>query len=725
MLIRVQGEFLDFNEEIEVEKQIKLFEDISTTDGDFSYQFDLPKTLNNTRILQNPFPDNISKPVYQRIYADLLSNSGAELYKGYLRIERVTNVYSASFFAGNNNWFAMITGLLSDLDLDRYDVEQTEENIIASWSATEGVVFPLLDNGGLTTRSYPEVKIEDFVGAFYVKTIFAKIFTEAGIKIQGELLEDWRFQNIVSLSNSKDQEGIDARTSFVEKNAVQVLPFQSSEKVTWDNDSTLPYFDGASNLFDLPNSQYDPDLKMIVNVDVTLAYYGTGFAGLLIMEIRVNGVVVRLTAVGAPSDTEVTASLNVSISLNAGDILSIHVVQTNADGDAGDLRRGTIKITPTYLYKIFGRSAVPTWTKQQFVSNILRMFNVLASYNEGTATLTLNLFEKIKDKAPIDLSEYISEVEVDYSDFVSDYGQNSVFGYKQVEFEELDEYNKGKYFKYGQGVIEVNNEFISPEETVIESDFSNPVAYKSAVFDMSMEKTNLIELEEGESTTFEGVGNDGLGNASFDLATQIFIVGDLVRIKDSSNAVYNGDWVVSSLPFSGGDIALSGVAFSTTATGTAVKLNYKYSNAEDVFLFVNAPDYPVLNFSGATIYMANETYYPLNISNIALAYFDLINTGKRVNRDFIYSLSFGGIDDPLHYQTTMIESYFRLFARVLNDPVKLLATSHLPYGVFTSIDFLSPITVKTLESTNQYYLNRITGFKESYKSSELNLIKLP
>lgn len=725
MMIRVSGEFLDFNEEIEVEKQIKLFEDISTTDGDFSYQFELPKTLNNTRILQNPFPDNISKPVYQRINADLLSNSGAELYKGYLRIERVTNVYAASFFAGNNNWFAEITGLLSDLDLDRYDVEQTEENIIASWSATEGIVFPLLDNGGLITRSFPEVKIEDFVGAFYVKTIFSKIFTEAGIKIQGELLGDWRFQNMISLSNSKDQEGIDARTSFVEKSVLQVLPFQSTEKVTWNNDSTLPYFDGASNNFDLSNSQYVADLKMIVKVDATLTYFGTGFFGILIMEIRVNGAVVRNTGVGAPAGTEVTISMNVSISLNAGDILSIHVIQSNADGDAGDLRRGTIKITPTYLYKIWGRSAVPTWTKQQFVSNILRMFNVLASYNEGTATLTLNLFEKIKDKTPVDLSEYISEVESDYTDFIADYGQNSVFSYKQVEFEELDAYNKGKYFKYGQGVIEVDNEFISPQENIIESDFANPVAYKNAVFDMSMEKTNLIELEEGESTTFEGVGNDGLGNASFDLAQQIFIVGDLVRIKDSTNAIYNGDWVVSSLPFSGGDIALSGVPFSTTATGAVVKLNYKYSNAEDVFLFINAPNYSVPNFSGATIYLANETYYPLAISNIALAYFDLINTGKQVSRDFIYSLSFGGIDDPLHYQTTMIQSYFRLFSRVLNDPVKLLATSHLPYGVFTGIDFLSPVTIKTLESSNMYYMNRITGFKESYKPCELNLIKLP
>jgi hypothetical protein len=724
MMIKVNNEFLDFDEEIEVEKQIKLFEDISTTDGDFSYAFDLPKTLHNTRILQNPFPDNISKPVYQQIPAQLLSDSGAELYDGYLRVEKVNRVYQCSFFGGNNNWFARITGLLSDLDLSSYDIEQTVENVVASWSNTEGIVFPLLDNGGLITRSYSEVKLEDFVGAFYAKTIFGKVFTEAGIKIQGELLEDWRFQNMITVKNSKDKTGIDARTSFVEKNAVQVLPFSVSQKVTWDNDSTLPYFDGASNLFDLPNSQYVPDLKMIINVQVSMTYYGTGFGGLLILEIRVNGTAIRFIATGAPSDTEVTISLNATVSLDAGDILEIHMVQINADGDAGDLRRGTIKITPTYIFKTFGNTAVPNWTKQQFVSNILRMFNVLASFNEGTSTLTLNLFEKIKDKEPIDLSEYISETEVDYSEFVSDYGQNSRFGYKEVEFEELKTYNQGQFFKYGQGVIEVNNDYIEPDTDTLESDFSNPIAYQSAVFDMSIEKTNLIELEEGESTTFEGVGDDGLGNASFDLANQIFIVGDLVRISDSSNAIYNGDWVVSSTPFSGGDIALSGVPYNTTATGTVTKLNYKYSSSEDVFIFLFLPNYQVSKFSGAQIFLSNETYYPLQITNVGLAYFDLINLGRQINQDFIYSLSFGGIDDPLHYQFTMIESYFRLFSRVLNDPVKLFSTAQIPYSLYHQIDFLRPITIKTLESVNQYYLNRITGYKAHNKDSTLELIKL-
>ena len=73
----------------------------------------------------------------------------------------------------------------------------------------------------------------------------------------------------------------------------------------------------------------------------------------------------------------------------------------------------------------------------------------------------------------------------------------------------------------------------------------------------------------------------------------------------------------------------------------------------------------------------------------------------------------------------MIHSYFRLFSQVLNDPVKLIQTAMLPYDVYNRIDFLRPITIKTLESTNMYYLNRVTGYKESYLPCTLELIKLP
>lgn len=726
MMIEVANEFLDFDDDIEIERQIKLFEDISSTDGDYSYAFEIPKTTNNTRLLGYPFPDNISKLVYQRIPAKILSNTGAKTYDGYIRVERITEVYSCSFFAGNNNWFAQLTGLLSELDLSRYDIDQNEVTIIDSWSLDEGLVFPLLDNGGLITRSYPQLKVEDFVGGFYVKTIFKQIFSEAGIKLEGELLSDWRYQHLVCITNSKDEALITAASSYVEKNEPQVIPVGLSDalKVTWDNDTVLPFYDGESDNFDLANSQYVANLKMSIKLEISLSVHvPSGDFGLFLGYVKINGVIVRTFGTGI-GDIEKVMSLNTNLNLEEGDIVDVYAIQYNIDGEAGFVNRGTIKITPTFVYSVSGSQAVPNWTKQEFVSNILKIFNVLASYNDGTATLTLNLFEQLKAKPPVDLSEYISETEVDYSDFISDYAQRSRFGYTEVDFDELKSYNQGKFFKYGQGFIEVNNDHLETDDEILESDFANPIAYTNPVFDMSIEKTNLIQLDEGDGFDFGDVANDGMGNAAFNVgSTDGILVGDLMRIEDSSNALYNGDWVVQYTD--GTHVIFNGLPFDTAASGQITKMDYTYSSSDDVFLFLNIPSYPITNASNADIVFDSGGFYPIELGNVALAYFDMINTGKQVNRDFIYSLSFGGIDDPLHYQVTMLDSYFRLFSRVLNDPVKLICTAHIPYYEFVRIDFLRPITIKTLETSNSYYLNRISGYKESYLPCELELIKLP
>ena len=719
MMIKVSNEFLDFDDEIEVEKQIKLFEDISTTDGDYSYAFDLQKTLHNTKLLGNPFPDNIAKPVYQRISAQLLGNSGAVTYDGYIRVERITDVYECSFFAGNNNWFGMISGHLTELDFSQYDVEQTEENIIASWGQSEGIVFPFLDNGGLVTRSYPELKIEDFVGAFYIKTIFNRIFVEAGIKIQGELLEDWHFNNAICIKSSKDQEEINARSAYVQKTPNQVIADNTLTKVTYDDDSTFPFHDGSSDLWDLTNNQYVADVKMNVRIESTISLHTTGIAGTWAVSIYINGVLLRSKIVFIFDDTVITNSFSYIIQLNAGDVMEIKAIQNNVDDDAATLLSGTLRITPIYIYKTFGSAAVPNWTSQQFVSNVLRIFNVLPSYNAGTATLTLNLFEKLKAKSPLDLSEYVSDTEVDYQEFVSDYAQKSKLGYNEVDFDDLKAYNKGKIFKYGQGVIDVNNGFLEDEDEILKSDFSNPVDYVNAVFDCSVGKTNLIELENGEEVTFDDVADNGAGLAAFHISSEIFKVGDLVRIYDASNSGYNGDYIVDDIPT--GHVVFNSIPFDTASTGKIVKLLYNYSSDENIFLFINIPNYEVSKFAGNQMFFDDGT----EITSTALAYFNMISTGRQVNADFIYSMSFGRVDDTLAYQVPIIETHFRLFSNVLNDPVKLISTALLPYDVYNRIDFLRPITIKTLETSNMYYLNRVSGYKESYLPCTLELIKLP
>lgn len=728
MMIRVANEYLDFNDSIEVEKQIKLFEEISTTDGDFSYSFDLPPTSNNIRILGNPQPDNINKPVYQRVESNLLNDSGAEIYTGYLRIERITKlVITCSFFAGNNNWFGLLSGPLSSLDWSEYDIDQTEMTIQSAIFNTEGVVFPLVDNGGLITRGSPLLKVEDFVAAIYTKTVFNKIFSSKGIKIKGELLNDVNFLSSITLSNGKSQDQIDANSTFAENTGTARPGENVQYPVIFDNASVFPYYDGSSGNYDSVTGVYTFPFKMRVNIQVDLkpAIVDSSYNNRIYLYI--NGVFtfvdIGLAAGGlynsaTPGDQD-PFTFQRELVFETGDQISFRSEWQQSTGSTqNDILSGTLKITPTFIYKAFGNAIVPDWTQQQYVSNVLRLFNVLASYHAQSQTLTLNLFEKINSKPQIDLSEYISDTEVDYSEFISNYGKSTLLSYKELDEEDF----RLTRFPYQKGEIVVNNEFLEDSVDALESEFTNPISYINQKFDMSMERTNLLQLEASTSTSVDsdapGDGvSDSLGQARFAILEDIFLIGDLVRITDSTNPNYNGDWNVSTIGT--GYVEFDGLLYDTDATATLTKLMVNYTESGDVFFLFNVPLYSVPKFSGLSeIKIENTALTTMNI-----AFFNLLNQGRQVNKDFINSLSFSG-SGVLHYQQTMINQYFRLFKKVLNDPVKLLSTANLPQHVFEQLDFLSPVKVLTEETQNQYYLNRITGYTESYLPCVMELIKV-
>lgn len=330
MMLRVNNEYLDFDDVVEVEKQVKLLESIDTADGDFSYQFSLPRTINNIKILGNPQPDNISKPVYQRIDAALLNDSGAELFKGYLRVERLKEVIDCSFFAGNNNWFGLLAGNLQDLDWSEFDLEISESNFAAAIFNTEGVVLPLIDNGVLVSRGTTQLKLEDFVAGIYVKSVFEKVFNSHGIKIQGELLDDVNFNAAITVKSGKSQEDIDDRSSFVHSTNSPNPNDDTYRKAVFTNDSVFPYFDGAQNNYNLALSRYVADVKMKVKVEFQIfdIIASTGVGLNYWMAIRKNGVQIKEFYV--IDSGFYPAKISMVVTLNPGVYLGVKFCRTLA-----------------------------------------------------------------------------------------------------------------------------------------------------------------------------------------------------------------------------------------------------------------------------------------------------------------------------------------------------------------------------------------------------------
>jgi hypothetical protein len=708
MMLRVNNEYLDFNESITQDRKAKLFEEIDSVDGDVSFEFEIYLSSQNAKILDFPYPDSSSKRVYQAIDADAMDNSGQLVSKGFIKIERkIGDTLFCSFWGGNSNWFAGLTGNMNDLRLSQYDQEQTEANIVSSWTANEGIVWPLIDTGALSLRSYFNLKVEDFAPAFYVKTLFKEIFQQSGFKITGELLNDWRFNNLIVASNGRSIEEINNRSSYVLKNTVQTVAPSSLDVITYDDDSTYPYFDGSQDNFSLVTNRYTADVRMRARVDLSVTLDNVTATNTIL--ISVSGVTVKIELQGG---NQITLSANVL--LDAGDYVTTGLFS----GFGVDITQATLRVTPTYIYQAFGAASVPKWTKQDFVSEVIALFNVIPAFDPYTRTVTFNIFDKLKDKEPIDLSEFVENIETDYSEFISDYGKENLFFYQETDIDNLNEYNISTFLKYGTGVVEVDNDFLEDSVEVLESDFASPISYVNGSFEMSLERIPFVELEDDVSTTFSGVQDDGSGGSQFNVADDIFEVNDLVRIE-GVNTTYDGEWMVTTV--GAGFIRVRGSFFDVNTTGTITRLIHQFTTEDNVYLFMNIPNYPVADASENTGLYLESTLR----NNIAIAYFNLLNTGQPINDAYKQGLSFGAIQDPLFYQRTMLQDYWATFGRMLNDPVKLKADAYLPWKVHNQIDFLRPIMIKTLESTNLYYCNREIGYENSYTPAEIHLIKLP
>lgn len=719
MMLKANGDYLDFNGDIEIESQIKLFEEISTSNGDFSYNIDIQDNGLNRRILGIPRADTI-KSIYQSVPSEVIDDNGQSIYTGKLQVNRIEGGFiSTTFFAGNTEWFAELSEPLSSLPLYRYDVELTDTNVKDSWLLDEGIVFPILDTGVLASRSYSDLKIEDFTGCFYVKTLFNEIFNPKGIKVQGDFINDPTFNKLVVCSNGRSQDQIRNRSSYVNKTSAQNNQ-AGPVTVTFQDDFTFPFFDGSQDNFNTTTSEYTADVKMRADTTVILfvsAVSGAPNLSVFNLNYRINGSIYKSFSYQVNS-TGGTLNRDLQIPLEAGDVLTISVTVTAFNNI--NLTSGSLKVTPVYLYKVFGVSSVPNWTQMEFVSNILRLFNVLPSYNVTTKTLTLDLFNNIKNKPYVDISHEIVIDAIDFSEFVSSYAKNNIFKYQESEDEDLRIYNIANFISYGSGNLTVDNDYIENSKDIVESDFTSPITYLNGVFDMSMERFNFTELEEIDSKNITSV-SDSSGIPLFNMANAdtLFTAGDVVRI-DTVLDSYDGEWIVSSVTAT--YIIVNGLSYDATTTGTATLLRHQFTADDNVYLFVN-----VENVDKTFVSSRSNLYFEANVinSNVALAYFNLLSNNRQINRVFKQSLSFGGVNNPLSYQITLLDTYWPLFSRILSDPVMAFGSGYLKKSTFEQIKtFLRPVMIQTEETRNLYYMNRNRGYKGSDSPCSLELIKL-
>lgn len=728
MILKVGEEYIDEQLSISIEKRNKILSSLDSAVGDFSYSFDIKITAQVKRIFGI---NNLSdQNKFIGFDASILTNQGISIYAGQVLIDAHDDIsVKCSFYSGNANWIPRITGTLQDLDLSYYDVETavSASNILATWSNTEGVIFPIFDKGALINRRSPSIiwnvnlaasqknQQSDFKAFIFVKTVMNKIFSDAGLKLSGTLVKNPIYNNLITTNNSGDTVAneISTRTTKARNNTNQGIT-TSYVVIDFDDITSFGYSDGSKGLYQ--TLTYIADIDMYVNVE---AHIILSTSKTITVQSYRNGTTDTGTRSGTGTVLDFnfleTSSLGAAIFLNAGDFLQLRVLCST--GTANVLTDSWLKITPVLFPRVFPASLLSTGDKIDFVSDIFSMFNVIPSYDVYSDTVTANLFKEITFQSEIDLSEYIDSYEVDTTEIAQEFAKKNVFKYNDSDDELIEEYNNTYNTDWAAGNITSDNK-LEAEKSLIELSFVPPWVYFHSEFSAQLPRAKYLDLSDSEDSSGSITSvTDNSGTARFNTTSSgVLSVGDIVRIYNMSNEYYNGYWVVSTV-FGGSYFECYDAVYVGNDSGNFSLTLYEELTSDNQIIAILVQDYQGKEIKVISpLSAAPFTEYPLAVFH----QFNFPNTVNTIKT----SLAFGLPQNDDSLQISMIDQFYADIKNISALPVLIIAQMFIPESVFLSLNSYNPIRLITKDFNERFYLESITDYQASHLPCEVRLIKI-
>lgn len=714
-MIKIGDEYLEYDFVPEIVKQIKTPDTIDSA-GDFSYSFSIPTTSTNLRLLKIGI-NRKDKLINQKINC-VIESYGNPIHIGYLRIERVTSMIDLSFFSGFSDWYSAIDGkAIYDLDLSAFKLPLANISpspvIINSWTATEGITYPLLDRGQLKNRYSGVLDTNDFMPMVYIKTVMKAIFQQNGYKLAGEILNDSLYNNLVAgIDDQHDPaaEYVVAREAFVGKGAQAITT--TPQLVTF-TDETFPHYDGAQNNFS--SSRYTADVDMdivtttVLELDASVDY---------ILELRKNGSVVD-TITSSGSSISVAFNNNTVEFLDVADYLEVwfYTAAGTVNITSGSVDFDIKRFGSTYPQFLFGNML-----QSEFLLGIFRMFNVLCTFDQATKTVTANLFKNIRESS-VDLSDYVDTYEVDFTKPLEELSKRNIFQFAEGADADLVAYNEQNTIPYGAGVIEPDSEFLDDDQ-----EFDIPFASSFAYFNNKL-KANLMGLGiiTYDNDSIAGAGSvigsvtNSAGNALFTtLADHGLEQLDFVDITDTSSGEYIGIGRVGTVPATNTFTLQNTPYISTGAvTGTVLKTNRNIEGTGNIYIGINIPNMLVSDFSqNSTIRYESGTH-----TRIAYFYFTKKDIGLPID-GYKESAVFGNPPFNGYVGISILDRNYAEQQKYFNDPVSIESNMNIPFNVFNKIDQTKSFRLKTPEMDILAFVPKIEGYTSSENPCSVQLIKL-
>lgn len=715
MMIKVGDEYLDFDDDIIVEKSAKLIQSISENRGDFSYSSTAPRTSKNEKLLKL-FSLNQSDKIFNtKIDAGIYDDSGNLIYNGFIQITALDSKdVEFTFFSGNTDWFTQITGTLYDLNLSEFDTENTISNITSTWGNKSGVVFPIVDKGVLSKATSNRLvknesldfEFNDFKPFLYVKDLINKIMVQNNLKISGELINDPVYNKLIFTSNPTriPKERIDANTAKVGRLTAQSI---TTTPATLELVDTDPFFDGSNNNWDNTLFRFTANAEMRVSITPDFSF---SVSQQYQLDIYKNGVLIRSAYI--PKTTT-----GLPISMSVGDYLDF---QLSAASTTANLKtNSSITIAPESFNNIYTSDFMPDVSQLQFISTIFKMFNVVTNYDSYSKTINTILFKNIKNRSEIDLSEYVNDYRIEYTTLLDNFFKKNFFLYTEQDLKEVESYNVSNPTPLGGGFIDIDNDILDDSGTILELDAISPYSYFNDAFQMWMINLNYLETSRGQEREITSVTNNaGIARFNYTGNAEGIFSNAVIEIYDTDDENYRGIGIVST--GAPGYVEVRGLSYISNTTGYFTVMSYNPIDSPLPIFAIHLPGLNVNQFSSLESFYINGTEYTL----ADYAYFYKPRLQLSIDSE-LFSLSFGDGNEVEDYQISLITNYYGDLIGILNDSQIVIVDAIIPFNIYNQLDFFSPIRIKNKNFNSQFYLNRITGYVNSYTSCTLELIKLP
>lgn len=751
--IRINNQSLDLTANVDIyfTFQINNFANLGKRQGSYTNDFTIPITDNNLALLG--FPDNLN--VQDRIGID--SKLDCEIYlktllvdKGFLRILRVNEIartIQIEFYGSNSDWFEYFKGVkINTIDLSDYTHQYNPSSIIASFTNTEGYIYPWLNYGAFLSLEQDDVndyeKVMDvgfryWLPAVFLKTIIERAFSDSPFKLDNQIENDIIYQKaILPFTNSIFGPFGDAANDLsMEYSISSILNLTTTpQKVIFDtpieaddlgnyNPSTGTYTIGQ----DGPYLFVVGSLANPIDNTVRFEFYKNGLPTGIIFE----GDQVGPQVLVYQDEFISTETVEVYAYTSSG-------VSNVSIADLFDNPRA-LTVNPQGLYGLNSTVDLSVNLPDLSVADLLKWlivsFGLIATYDIFTKTITIKPFSKVRDAKPsakdwsgkLDLSQ---EIVYEKEELISNYGKANIFKYKEdskdEDLEALSDLNREPY---GQGSLDIDNEFLEPIVEIYEAPFSATVEKECFDGSVSLAKLPAYELQ---TLSITGISDVGISGTRFTFSETVKSTGVFPFESAEGTKQYviiygtaNYDGIYSFL--STGDVAgrtniTIDIPFVADETGFVAFISRVKIKSEPRILILDGT-YSIEEFSNGAISASlsiNGDYSGSN--NIPFAYFYKSQNNQMLmalDKSLAYSNP-STISNPV--LTALIDDYLGDYKTLLDNLEFIKCYIKLNDLDIQTLDQTTPVYIDYFKS--YFYVNKIDGYNPNDSSTLDELIAI-